>query len=108
MAGLPGSSATVCIGPPLYARGPSSAATPTRLPLAWVKPPALDASSIRLLLPETVPAISPPDGLPATMVLLSVAVLVGKRLTLSSAPPLEAELSARVQSVSVTEPPSLQ
>ena len=64
MAGLPASSAMVWVDPPLFPSAPSLGSKPTRLPFTpFVRPPEAAASSIRLLLPETVPAISPP-GLP--------------------------------------------
>ena len=63
IAGLPESRAMVCVGPPLLPRAPSSGLTPTRSPLRrWSSRRRWSPSSMRLLLPETMPARSPPEG----------------------------------------------
>ncbi len=71
-AGLPGKSAMVGVGPPLFCNFPSRGSS-VSVPVSPSRPLP---DWIRLLLPVTVPRLltSPPSGLLATMELFSVSV----------------------------------
>jgi len=71
IAGLPASRACVCVGPPLFASGPSSGFVLFRSPA----PPRPHVASLaRLCPPEVIVPPQSPGELLATIVLVSVAV----------------------------------